>query len=74
MSRSIIVLPDDSAEPLLALIHGARQSLRVKMFALSDPRILRVLIQAHGRRVKIHVMLNPARRSGEIQNTKRPWA
>src|SRR5579862_6306680 len=69
MSRSLIVLPDDSAEPLLELIHGARQSLRVKMFTLSDPRILRALIQAQRRRVKIRVMLNPARRSGEIQNT-----
>ncbi len=69
MSRSLIVLPDDSAEPLLELIHGASQSLRIKMFALSDPRILRALISAHGRGVKIRIMLNPARRSGEIQNT-----
>lgn len=69
MPRSLIVLPDDSAEPLLELIHGARQSLRIKMFALSDPRILRALIRAHGRGVKIRIMLNPARRSGEIQNT-----
>ncbi len=69
MSRSLIVLPDDSAAPLLELIDGAKQSLRIKMFALSDPRILRALIRAHGRRVKIRIMLNPARRSGEIQNT-----
>ncbi len=69
MSRSLIVLPDDSAEPLLELIHGVKQSLRIKMFALSDPRILRALIRTHGRGVKIRIMLNPARRSGEIQNT-----
>ena len=69
MSRSLIVLPDDSAEPLLKLIREAKQSLRIKMFALSDPEILRALIRAHGRGVKIRVMLNPARRSGEIQNT-----
>ena len=69
MPRSLIVLPDDSAEPVLELIHGARQSLRVKMFALTDPRILRALIRAHARRVKVRVMLNPARGSGEIQNT-----
>jgi cardiolipin synthase len=67
--RSLIVLPDDSAEPLLELIQGAAQSLRIKMFALSDPRILRALIGAHSRGVKIRIMLNPARRSGEIQNT-----
>ncbi len=69
MSRSLIVLPDDSAEPLLKLIHEARQSLRIKMFALSDSRILRALIGSHGRGVKARIMLNPARRSGEIQNT-----
>jgi len=69
MLRSLIVLPDDSAEPVLELIHGARQSLRVKMFALSDARMLRALIRAHSRGVKTRIMLNPARRSGEIQNT-----
>ena len=69
VSRSFIVLPDDSAEPLLELIQGASKSLRIKMFALSDPRILTALIGAHSRAVKIRVMLNPARRSGEIQNT-----
>ena len=69
MSRLLIVLPDDSAQPLLQLIHEARQSLRIKMFALSDPRILRALIRAHSRGLKIRIMLNPARRSGEIQNT-----
>jgi phosphatidylserine/phosphatidylglycerophosphate/cardiolipin synthase-like enzyme len=69
VSRSLIVLPDDSAEPVLKLIQGAKQSLRVKMFALTDPQILRALIRAFGRGVKIRVMLNPARHSGEIQNT-----
>ncbi|HKE27651.1 MAG TPA: phospholipase D-like domain-containing protein [Bryobacteraceae bacterium] len=69
LTRSLIVLPDDSAEPLLELIRRAKQSLRIKMFALSDPRILRALIGAHGRGVRIRIMLNPARRSGEIQNT-----
>jgi cardiolipin synthase len=68
-SRSLIVLPDDSMEPLLEMINGAKQSLQIKMFALSEERILRALIRAHGRGVKIRVMLNPARRSGEIQNT-----
>src|SRR5215468_7709379 len=38
------------------------------MFSVSDPRMLSALIKAHRRAVKIRVMLNPARRSGEIQN------
>ena len=69
MSGSLIVLPEDSAKPLLELIQGAKESLRIKMFVLSEPRLLRALIQAHRRGVKIRVMLNPSRRSGEIQNT-----
>ena len=37
MSRSLIVLPDDTAQPLLDAIAGAKQSLRMKMFLFSDP-------------------------------------
>jgi phosphatidylserine/phosphatidylglycerophosphate/cardiolipin synthase-like enzyme len=68
MSRSLVVLPDDSAKPVLDAIEGANKSLRIKMFALSDPGILKALIDAHKRGVKMRVMLNPARHSGEILN------
>jgi cardiolipin synthase len=68
LSRSLLVLPEDSGQPILGAIHRATESIRIKMFVLSDPRILKALIQAHGRKVKIRVMLNPARRSGEKQN------
>src|SRR5260370_22022942 len=68
MSRFLIVLPDESAKPILDAIDAATKSLRIKMFALSDPRIVAALIRAYKRAVKIRVMLNPARRSGEIQN------
>jgi cardiolipin synthase len=68
VTRSLIVLPDDSAKPILDAIGAAAKSLRIKMFALSDEKILDALIRGHKRGVKIRVMLNPARRSGEIQN------
>jgi cardiolipin synthase A/B len=68
MSRSLIVLPDDSAKPIIGAIDRAAQSLRIKMFSLSDPVILSALINAHKRGVKTRVMLNPARRSGAVQN------
>jgi phosphatidylserine/phosphatidylglycerophosphate/cardiolipin synthase-like enzyme len=68
MSRTLIVLPDHSAQPILDAIDAAKKSLRIKMFALSDSRILEALIRAHKRGLKIRIMLNPARRSGEIQN------
>jgi len=68
MSRSVIVLPDDTAKPIVEAIDGARESLRVKMFTFSDPTLIKVVIAAHQRGVKVRVMLNPARRSGEKEN------
>jgi cardiolipin synthase len=68
VSRSLIVMPDDSAEPILEAINDARKSLRVKMFLFSDPSILKAVIDAHGRGVNVRIMLNPARRDGESEN------
>lgn len=68
MSRSLVVLPDDSAQPILDALNGATKSLRVKMFVFSDPALLKAVIEAQRRGVKVRVMLNPARRSGEAEN------
>ena len=68
MSHSLIVLPDDTALPIVAAIDAAQKSLRVKMFLFSDPTLLDALKRARKRGVKVRVMLNPARRSGEEEN------
>ena len=68
MSHNLIVLPDDTAVPLLTAIEAARKSIRVKMFLFSDPTLLKALIAAKKRDVDVRVMLNPARRSGEADN------
>jgi len=68
MARSLIVLPDDSARPILTAIEGASRTLRVKMFVFSDSTLLQAVIDAKRRGVKVRVMLNPARRSGEHDN------
>jgi cardiolipin synthase len=68
MSRSLIVLPDDSARPILEAINGAKKSIRVKMFVFSDPELLKAIIAAHHRGVRVQVMLNPARRDGKEEN------
>ncbi len=68
MSRSIIVLPDDTAQPIVDAIRGAKRSLRVKMFVFSDPTLLEEIIAAKGRSVDVRVMLNPARRDGKQEN------
>ena len=47
MSRSLVVLPDDTAKPILDAIAAARKSLRVKMFVFSDPSLLKAVVDAH---------------------------
>ena len=68
MSRYLVVLPDDSARPILDAINHAKKSLRIKMFLFSDPQLMHAVISAHRRGVKVRIMLNPARRSGEKEN------
>ena len=68
MSRSLIVLPDATAKPLLDAIASARRSLRIKMFVFSDPGLLDAVVAAKARGVDVRAMLNPARRSGETEN------
>ena len=43
MSRSLIVMPDDTAKPILDAINGATKSLRIKMFIFSDPDVLSLI-------------------------------
>ncbi len=66
--RSLVVLPDDSARPILDAIGTASKSLQVKMFIFSHAALLRAVIAARRRGVTVRVMLNPARRSGEADN------
>ena len=68
MALGLIVLPDDSAEPILSAIAGARHTLRIKMFVFSDQGLLEAVIAAKRRGVDVRVMLNSARRSGEHDN------
>jgi phosphatidylserine/phosphatidylglycerophosphate/cardiolipin synthase-like enzyme len=68
MSRYLVVMPDDSSQPILEAINHASKSLRIKMFTFTDPHLLHAVIAAHRRGVKVRIMLNPARRSGEAEN------
>jgi cardiolipin synthase len=68
MARSLIVLPDDTAKPILTAIEGASRTLRVKMFVFSDPALREAVIAAKRRGVTVRVMLNPERRDGEHDN------
>lgn len=66
--RTIIILPDDTKKPIIDAIDAAKKSIKIKMFVFSDPDLINAVIAAQARGVKVQVMLNPARRSGEEDN------
>jgi cardiolipin synthase A/B len=68
MSHTLIVLPDDTAKPILDPINAATHALNIRMFLFTEPTLLNAVIAAKRRGVKVRVMLNPARRSGETEN------
>lgn len=68
MTHQLIVLPDDTAQPILDGIAAARTALNIRMFLFTDQTLLAGVIAARQRGVKVRVMLNPARRSGESEN------
>jgi cardiolipin synthase A/B len=68
VSHSLIVLPDDTAQPILDAVSGAKTSLQIRMFLFTDPSLTKSVIAANHRGVKVRVMLNPARRGGESEN------
>lgn len=68
MSYRLIIQPDDGAESVLELIAAAKNSLRTVQFTLDDPRFVDALLAAAQRGVKVQVMLNPKKSSGERAN------
>ena len=46
MSHTLIVLPDDSAKPLLDAINGATKALNIRMFLFTDTTLLDAVIGA----------------------------
>ena len=67
-SRTLFVMPDATAAPLVAIVASASRTIRVKMFVFTDPSLLDAVIAAKKRGVDVRVMLNAARRSGESDN------
>ena len=68
MSHTLVVLPDDSAKPLVDAINAAKRSLQIRMFLFTDPTMLQTVLAAKKRGVHVRVMLNPARRDGTSDN------
>ena len=67
MSHELIVLPDDTAKPLIDALNGAKLSVNIRMFLFTDPSMVEAVVAAERRGVKVRVMLNPARRDGSAE-------
>jgi phosphatidylserine/phosphatidylglycerophosphate/cardiolipin synthase-like enzyme len=66
--QRLLVMPDDGAEAVVALIDGAADTLRLKQFKLQSPTIEQALLRAHQRGVEVRVMLNPHTSGGDRWN------
>ena len=49
MSHKLIVLPDDSAKPILDAINAATKALNVRMFLFTDTSLLDAVVAAQQR-------------------------
>ncbi len=68
MTDRLIVLPDDTAKPLIDALAGAKRSVNIRMFLFTDPDMVAAVKAAEARGVKVRVMLNPQRRDGSAEN------
>ena len=68
MTHRLIVLPDDTAKPLIDALAGAKRSVNIRMFLFTDPDMVAAVKAAEARGVKVRVMLNPQRRDGSAEN------
>ena len=66
--QQLIVMPDDGADALVALIDAATSDLRLKQFKLQSPAVMDALQRAHRRGVQVRVMLNPHTSGGDRWN------
>ena len=67
-SHRLVVVPDDGIEPFQEALRSATETLDIKMFQFTEPRLLKEVVDAHQRGVKVRVMLNPSRFTGEHDN------
>jgi phosphatidylserine/phosphatidylglycerophosphate/cardiolipin synthase-like enzyme len=70
LSRSLIVLPDDTVQPVLDAINGAAKSLRIKMANISAPPMWKAMAAASARGVRVRVMLDSNRVTEATQNAE----
>ena len=66
--QQLLVMPEDGAESVLALVDQAHSQLLIKQFKLSSEAVLEALRNAQARGVEVRVMLNPHTSGGDRWN------
>ncbi|MFZ9318684.1 MAG: phospholipase D-like domain-containing protein [Vulcanococcus sp.] len=66
--QRLLVMPDDGAAAVVALIDQAQEQLLLKQFKLQSEAVEQALRRAHERGVAIRVMLNPHTSGGDRWN------
>ena len=67
-SQRLLVMPDDGAEAVVALIDQAQSQLLIKQFKLQSEAVEQALLPAQQRGVRIRVMVNPPTSGGDRWN------
>jgi phosphatidylserine/phosphatidylglycerophosphate/cardiolipin synthase-like enzyme len=71
--QELLVMPDDGAQAVVALIDQARSQLLLKQFKLQSEAVMEALRRARERGVDVRVMLNPHTSGGDRWNDE-PFA
>lgn len=66
--RALLVMPQSGRDPVARLIEGARESLALKIYSLTDPALIDSLVQACARGVTLRAILNAERGDGSRDN------
>jgi len=65
---TLLVQPDDGAQPVADFINTASESLLIKQFSFTHPLLIAAVIERQRSGVDVRVMLNPQRSSGSRAN------
>ena len=66
--ETLIVQPDDGIAPVLQFLRSATEEILVKQFTFDHPAILEEVLAQHKRGIRVRVMLNGVKSTGERIN------
>jgi cardiolipin synthase A/B len=64
----LIVQPDDGEKPVIDFLKSAQKTVALKLFTFTHPLLLETVVALHRKGVRMRVMLNAAKATGERLN------